>query len=193
MHGLIKAVNGDNAEHWPKDLFLSQPHARRYISKHGWLNKPTMRILAISQMPATTQQPGTFVLAYLYIAQHALELLLIDQWPHLRRRIQAIANPQLSGACNNLLSQGFGNTTLDNQPAGRSTALARCAKGTPYHPFEDQIKIGIIQHNHGVFSTQLEADMLNLLCSTRSHRFPGGCRAGKRDHRNIGVLNKRLP
>ena len=80
---------------------------------------------------------------------------------------------------------------MQNQPAGGRAALTGRAERPPQHPFERQIQIGIVHHDHGILPAHFERQPLVHLAARRADRGPCFGRAGERDHRHLGVLDQR--
>src|SRR5581483_8108815 len=99
------------------------------------------------------------------IVQIALELALVDGWPHIYRFIQPIADFQLFCTFHVTIHEFPIHTLLHDDAAGCRAALAGGAERSPKTAFDGEIKVCVIEHDHGILAAHLERAMFETLCS----------------------------
>ena len=82
---------------------------------------------------------------------------------------------------------------LHDDAAGRGAALSGSAKGAPQAAFDGEVEVGVIEHNHGIFSAQFERAMFEALGGGGADDPAHGGRSGQRDGADRRVLGQGRP
>ncbi|MNL42423.1 hypothetical protein D3C87_1648770 [compost metagenome] len=70
--------------------------------------------------------------------------------------VKRITDAQLSVCFGQLIFKFLIDIFMDNEPAGRSTALSGCTYGTKYSPDDGHIQIGILRNDDGIVTAQFK-------------------------------------
>src|SRR6267142_2090116 len=76
------------------------------------------------------------------------------------RTVGSKTEPQLGGAIGQHLYEPVVNLVVQDEPAGRRTALTRRTERAPQHTLERQIQVGIVHHDHRVLPAHFERQPL---------------------------------
>ena len=106
------------------------------------------------------REPRAFLLADLDVLHHRLELAPADRGPHLRRRIEAVADAQRPGARDEPLEERRVDLLVDDDAAGGGAALAAGAEAAPQAPLDRQLEVRIVHDHDDVLAAHLEVDLL---------------------------------
>src|SRR6185437_6871535 len=117
--------------HRAEDLFLRDAHRGLHLGEDGRLQEEAVRQRAISAPLAAQNQLGPLLLADCDVFFDALQLLGVDYRSHVRLRIQAVAEAELSRAPNQHLEKPLMDPALKDQAAGCRAALPAGAEGPP--------------------------------------------------------------
>src|SRR5208282_4527046 len=121
-HGLLRVLEGDGREHGPEDLLARDLHAVVDLVEHGRLDVIAARLGA--RALAAHLELGTLLLARLDVAEHALELGLVDDRPHARLGVERVAGLEALADLDDLREEGVLDGSVDQEPRARVAHLA---------------------------------------------------------------------
>ena len=77
------------------------------------------------------------------------------------------------------------NSRGHDKPRGRGTALAGREEGAVQRRTDRDIKVGVINHNHGVLAAHFQLNLLAAGGAINGNLSAGGNRAGEADSSNV--------
>ena len=82
---------------------------------------------------------------------------------------------------------------MQNQATRRRAPLSRGPERAPQHAVEREIEIRVVHHDHRILAAHLERQALVHLAARGADRRAGFGRPGKRNHRDVRMLDERPP
>ena len=142
---------------------------------------------------AAREQLGAFSPANFDVAEIGLELLLIDGGSHLHGFVEAVTDLQLLRAVHVAFDELAVDAFLHDDAAGGGAALAGSAEASPESAFDGEVKVGVVEDDHGILPPEFERAMLEALSGDAAHDATNCGRAGQRDGAHVAMLGERRP
>src|SRR5262249_36828090 len=105
--------------------------------------------------------------------------------------VKPIAHSQVLSAINQLSDKVSVNALLHDDAARSGAALACSAECAPQRPFNRQVEVCIIEHDHRVFAAEFERAMLETFRCSRADGLADRARSGKGNGPHIWMLKQR--
>src|SRR5439155_16290779 len=134
--------------------------------------------------------PGPFLLADLAGPSDLVALGLGHLGPEPRLRIQRVALHELLGALDDLLEEGLVYVLRDEEARAGGADLALVVEDRAHRAATGGLEVGVVEHDVGRLSAQLEGDLLQRLRSVLHDELAGGGLAGKGDPRDTGMRDE---
>lgn len=100
-----------------------------------------------------------------------------------------VAEHELSGTLHERGDEFVMHAVLHNEPARRGAPLPCRPERTPERPFERQVEIRVVEHDHRILAAHLEREPLVQPTAGFADVTARLRRPGERDERNVGVLD----
>ena len=175
-HRLIVVFECHDGQHRTKSFFPHNAHLVRYAGQHSG----SVEIYSqLRQRRPARQNPSPERLRIFHMRFHDPQLPLPDHRPHIRLRIHAIAHAQLLRFLRAGGDKRFVQTAMHVAALDRQACLPRVDERSPHRRTRSHVQVGIVQHQHGIFPTQLQHHRKQALRRGGGDPLTGRNAAGK--------------
>src|SRR5207248_5917919 len=130
----------------PEDLLARDPHVVRDRVEDRRLHEVAARLGA--RALAAEAEVGALLLAGLDVAEHAVELRLVDDRTHLRLRIERIARLDPLGDARDPLEELVLDVGVDEQPRAGVADLALVVEDAPGGSLRGGVEVAAVREDH---------------------------------------------
>src|SRR5664280_3535464 len=102
---------------------------------------------------------------------HNPQLALMNERPHFNLRPNSVAHTQLGDLATASLEELFVEAAMNVTTLDRKARLAGIHERAPQGPAGSNLQVGIVEHDHGIFTAQLQHDGQQLSRSGFSDAF----------------------
>lgn len=123
----------------------------------------------------------------------SLVLSSADERTELGAGIKPASDRNASCALDQPLQQSIRDALLYDQARCRTTDLALIPEDSEHDPFDGSLDVGVVEHDERRFTTEFEADVLDILRGSHEDFRAGRDRAGEGDLVDAWMVRQALP
>src|SRR5690606_6150394 len=135
-----------------KYLFLRNAHFRLDPNKQGGLEEKALIQPGTCRTLSSKHELGTFGFANFDVMDNFFHCLLVDERSHVDPFVIPVTQLELRSSFGEARYQRVVDFLVQDETARRRTSLARRSECAPQYPFESQVEVGVVHHDHRVLA-----------------------------------------
>lgn len=194
--GVLFVLKRDGHEDGPEDLLLGDFHVVLPHENRGEEVVPPGEVLppegGLGPLPAH-EEPRPFLLPRLDVAQDPLEVLGVDQGPHLRLGVQGVAHPDGPGPFRHPPHEVLKDLLLHEEPGACRAPFPVEGEDLEDHGVQGPLQVGVGEDQGGAFAAELRGEALEVVCGVAHDDLPRLRLPGEGEEGDEGVGHQGRP